>query len=159
EHRQGQRRDVTTRYLVGNNTFGLLFDHVDKHFYGNLETARHTCASGLGRTPQDKHHDRTHQNRPEQRVVVNNVEIGDDGLFFTCIVQMNQVMLNILRLRRNITSSSHLNPYPVSYGKSLKPLCFIQPKTLPRKTATLINSFLNTAGAKPTRDYGNLRNI
>src|SRR3546814_6592625 len=53
--------------------------------------------------------------------------MGDGLLLGTDVIQVNQVMLNILRLWRNITSS-HLNPYPVD--ERAKPMKLTHKKTM-----------------------------
>ncbi len=53
-----------------------------------------------GGAPQEEHHDRAHQDGPEQGVVVDDAEIGDRGLLFANIVEMHQMVLNVFGLRR-----------------------------------------------------------
>src|SRR3546814_7924016 len=60
EDRERQRRHKTAGYLVGNYAFGLLFDHVDKHFDGGLEAAWHASRNGLGSTPQCVYNNQAH---------------------------------------------------------------------------------------------------
>src|SRR5690606_15506664 len=105
EHSQGQRRNKAARDLAGNNAFSLLFDHVDHHFDKCLETAWYTCVSQLCGAPHQEDDHKTCKNGPEQGVVVDEAEIGDGRLLGTNVIQVNQVMLNILRLWRKITSS------------------------------------------------------
>src|SRR5690606_6274995 len=108
KHSEGQRRYKTAAVLVGNNALGLVFDHVDQHFDRHLEAPRHTSRHASSSAPEEEQDDHTHKDGPEQRVVVDDAEIGDGRLFFTYVIKMNQVMLDVVRLGRNISSGSHL---------------------------------------------------
>src|SRR5690606_18984453 len=61
EHRERQRRHKPTRGLVGNDAFGLLFDHVDEHFDRGLEAAWYTGGNRLGGTPQNEDDNQAHE--------------------------------------------------------------------------------------------------
>ncbi len=110
EHGQGQRGDEEAALGIVDDALGLVVDHVDDHFHEGLETARNATGGAARGAPQEENDDQTHQARPEQRVVVDDVELSDSALFLTRIVQMHQVVLNIRGLRRHVAGSSHLNP-------------------------------------------------
>src|SRR5690606_25874880 len=114
EDRESKRGHKAARCLAWNNGFGFVLHHADQHFHGHLETTRNTGSDCAGCAPQEKDDYEAHNNGPKQRVVVDDAEVGDGFLLIAETIQMNQVMLNVLRLRRIIASCSHLNPYPVS---------------------------------------------
>ncbi|KAG0932824.1 hypothetical protein G6F31_016458 [Rhizopus arrhizus] len=110
EHGERQRGDEKTALGVVDDALGLVVDHVDDHFHESLEAGRHATGGAASSAPQEENHDQTHQAGPEQRVVIDDVELSNCALFLTGIVQMHQVMLNIRGLRRHVAGSSHLNP-------------------------------------------------
>src|SRR3546814_8781421 len=127
EHSQRQGRKKWARDLAGKYALGLFLDHVDHHFDKGLEAARNARIGQLCSAPHQENDHKTCKDGPEQGVVVDEAEIGDGRLLGTDVIQVNQVMLNILRLWRNITSS-HLNPYPVD--ERAKPMKLTHKKTM-----------------------------
>ena len=110
EHGEGQRGDEKTALGVVDDALGLVVDHVDDHFHEGLEAGRNAAGGAARGAPQEENDDQAHQAGPEQRVVIDDVELSNSALFLTGIVQMHQVMLNIRGLRRHVAGSSHLNP-------------------------------------------------
>src|SRR5690606_2246693 len=95
EHGQRQGRDKFPGLGIRNNGFGLVFNPIDQHFYKRLQAAWYTGCCGRGGAPQKENHNQTHQQGPEHGVVVNDTEVGQNILFFTQVVQVNQVMLDV----------------------------------------------------------------
>src|SRR3546814_11824522 len=118
EHSQRQRRNKAARDLAGNYAFGLFLDHVDHHFDKGLEAARNARIGQLCSAPHQENDHKTCKDGPEQGVLVDEAEIGDGRLLGTDVIQVNQVMLNILRLWRNRSEERRVGKECVSTCRS-----------------------------------------
>lgn len=96
EHGQRQRRDEAA--VAVHDGFRLVFNHFDQHFDGGLEAARHAGGGAARGQPHQEAAENTGQDRPENRVQIENAEIDNEALML--VGQVPEVMLDVFRCSR-----------------------------------------------------------
>ena len=96
-HENGQRQRGDERAVTVHDRLGLLVDHLDQHFDGTLQAARHTGGRFAGGFPQHQQCQHTGHPSPEHGVQVDHREI--DLRLLMSALQVMQVVTDVLSSR------------------------------------------------------------